>query len=238
MADAEPHSLSSTFPNPPPFWQDFTPEKVSRAEALRKTSTATADLPPDLIHLQPPREPKDGRWRVFGDQYMLDDKLPTLEEQGIANLQAGGASNTRESKHYDRALELKCMAKSLLLNFLELTGVLSRSPAHAEAKMQDLRTLFINMHHVLNEYRPHQARESAMEMMQDHLDRTRAETLAIRTQIDKTRSVLEGLGSLAVVEPALGAGVDRGVGDEVEALALLEEERDRGVWAAVDVVIA
>ncbi|RDA86951.1 hypothetical protein CP532_1877 [Ophiocordyceps camponoti-leonardi (nom. inval.)] len=233
MADAEPHSLASTFPNPPPFWHDFTPEKISRAEALRKTSTTTTDLPPDLVHLQPPREPKDGRWRVFGDQYMLDDKLPTLEEQGIANLQASGpSSNSRESKHYDRALELKCMAKSLLLNFLELTGLLSRSPAHAEAKMQDLRTLFINMHHVLNEYRPHQARESAMEMMQEHLDRTRAETLAIRAQIDKTRGVLEGLGSIVIPDKA-SVSADEGVADE-QRLEVLLEERDRAVWAAVD----
>ncbi|RCI16975.1 hypothetical protein L249_3078 [Ophiocordyceps polyrhachis-furcata BCC 54312] len=252
MADAEPHSLASTFPNPPPFWHDFTPEKIRRAEALRKTSTTAiaattcssrSDLPPDLVHLQPPREPKDGRWRVFGDQYMLDDKLPTLEEQGIANLQAtGGPSSSRESKHYDRALELKCMAKSLLLNFLELTGLLSRSPAHAEAKMQDLRTLFINMHHVLNEYRPHQARESAMEMMQDHLDRTRAETLAIRTQVDKTRSVLEGLGSLAIGEVASLSVEERGAAADGHGLDALaeeeeEEERDRGVWAVVDEVL-
>lgn len=33
-------------------------------------------------------------------------------------------------------------------------------------------------------------------MMQDHLDRTRTETAAIRTQVDKARKVLEGLGSL------------------------------------------
>ncbi|KAF4595719.1 mediator of RNA polymerase II transcription subunit 7 [Ophiocordyceps camponoti-floridani] len=176
MAEAEPHSLSSTFPNPPPFWHDFTPEKTARAETL---SSNAESLPPDLVNLRPPREPADGRWRVFGDQYMLDDKLPTLEEQGIDNLRAAGPSSSRTAKHYDRALELKRIAKSLLLNFLELIGLLSRSPSHAETKMQHLRTLFINMHHVLNEYRPHQARESAMELMQDHLDRTRAETLAI-----------------------------------------------------------
>ncbi|PFH60122.1 hypothetical protein XA68_11450 [Ophiocordyceps unilateralis] len=230
MADAEPHSLASTFPNPPPFWQDFTPDKLARAN-----KASTADFPQDLVNLRPPREPADGRWRVFGDQYMLDDKLPTLEEQGIAKLQADGPSSSREAKHYDRALELKRIAKSLLLNFLELTGLLSRSPAQAEAKMQDLRTLFINMHHVLNEYRPHQARESAIEMMQDHLDRTRAETLSIRTQVDKTRSVLEGLGSLGIAD---AAEMDAPISSTVDDLTALAEERDRGVWAAVDETLA
>ncbi|POR32629.1 Mediator of RNA polymerase II transcription subunit 7, partial [Tolypocladium paradoxum] len=201
MADQEPQeplSLASTFPNPPPFWKDFTPDRVARIADLRsahaeRTNDAAGadasapvrlpDLPEDLASLQPPPEPADGRWRVFGDQYMLDDRLPTLEEQGIANLPATGPSPSKEAKHYDRAFELKKLAKSLLLNFLELAGTLSRSPAAAAAKTQDLRTLFINMHHILNEYRPHQARESAMELMQDHLDRTRAETVAIRTQV-------------------------------------------------------
>lgn len=104
--------------------------------------------------------------------------------------------------------------------------------------MQDLRTLFINMHHILNEYRPHQARESAIEMIQDHLDRTRAETVAIRTQVDKTRSVLEGLGSLSIA--GAGVGVDQDerppVKDEdVEALAM---ERDMLMWAATDAACA
>lgn len=82
MADQqEPHSLSSTFPNPPPFWKDFTPERLSRIEALRTAhlnqhegeplTARVPDVPEDLINLQPPAEPADGRWRVFGDQYMV-----------------------------------------------------------------------------------------------------------------------------------------------------------------------
>ncbi|KAH0489707.1 hypothetical protein TgHK011_010125 [Trichoderma gracile] len=202
----EPHSLASTFPNPPEFWKEFTPDRLSelielklaRAPLLQDDASngRIPDLPEHLRHLQPPPEPADGRWRVFGDQYMLDDKLPTLEEQGIQNLPATASSGAKDAKHYDRAFELKRLVKSLLLNFLELNGVLARNPADAEAKILDIRTLFINIHHILNEYRPHQARESAIEMMQDHLDRTRTETAAIRTQVDKARKVLEGLGSL------------------------------------------
>lgn len=86
MAEPEQHSLSSTFPNPPTFWNEFTTDKVSRYETLRQeyadknglntegehgTSFRIPDLPDDLVNLQPPPEPTDGRWRVFGDQYMV-----------------------------------------------------------------------------------------------------------------------------------------------------------------------
>jgi mediator of RNA polymerase II transcription subunit 7 len=81
----EPHSLASTFPNPPDFWKAFTPDKIARIEELRRaraadedtdtegadTDVRIANLPEDLIALQPPPEPADGRWRVFGDQYMV-----------------------------------------------------------------------------------------------------------------------------------------------------------------------
>ncbi|KAM0664559.1 hypothetical protein ACQRIT_001699 [Beauveria bassiana] len=268
MEEQDGASLSSTFPNPPPFWRDFTADKVARYEQLRneydegeaektatdenyKPQTRIPNLPEELMHLQPPEEPADGRWRVFGDQYMLDDQLPTLEEQGITNLPASGQSSARDAKHYDRAFELKRLAKSLLLNFLELTGALSRSPWHAEAKVQDLRTLFINVHHILNEYRPHQARESAIEMMQDHLDRTRTETLAIRTQVDKARRLLEGLGSLGLggdTAGVAGAGAQQTAekemksdGDATTAAAAaaakgvhVDWERERQIWASVD----
>ncbi|KAG6030827.1 hypothetical protein E4U41_007755 [Claviceps citrina] len=245
MADQEAHSLASTFPNPPPFWKDFTPDRVARVEDLRSAFAGDSSasvvrvpgLPEELAHLQPPSEPADGRWRVFGDQYMLDDKLPTLQDQGITDLpNLDGLPASKDAKHYDRAFQLKKLAKSLLLNFLELAGTLSHRPSAAEPKIQDLRTLFINVHHILNEYRPHQARESAIALMQSHLDKTRSETVAIRTQVDKARRVLEGLGSLPVGgaggEP-LGGG--RSVEPEEE---LLRRRRERELWAAVDAEFA
>lgn len=270
MAEQEPHSLASAFPNPPPFWKDFTPDKITRMEELSKNYMDTLlpgdisdpsavirvpDVPEDLIHLQPPAEPEDGQWRVYGDLYKLNDELPTLEDQGILNLpptHPSRANNTAtttasaadpsstaaitpsEIPYSDRALELKRLVKSLLLNFLELTGVLASTPSHAEAKIDDIRTLLINIHHALNEYRPHQARESAAEMMQEHLDRTRRETVAIRSQVDKARRVLEGLGSLSVpaalpVAPSTNEG---GEGDWKTA----QGDRDAELWKTMDVI--
>ena len=153
----------------------------------------------------------------------MEDKLPTLEEQGITNLPAREADDSKDAKHHDRAFELKKLAKSLLLNFLELAGILSRSPAGAEAKMADLRTLFINIHHILNEYRPHQARESAIATMQLHLERTRAETEEIRVQLAKAKDVLKGLAGVQVPDGTGETVVERGHGG-----------REHMLWQAAD----
>lgn len=102
--------------------------------------------------------------------------------------------------------------------------------------MQDLRTLFINIHHILNEYRPHQARESAIELMQDHLDRTRTETVTIRTQVDKAKRILEGLGSMGLVADATNARGIRGANADKGGAA--GEERDGDAWASADAIFS
>ncbi|KAK1980641.1 MED7 protein-domain-containing protein [Colletotrichum cereale] len=239
------NALSSTFPNPPPFWRQFTPENISRIEELRKAQAAKdgvavkdlpvrlPDIPEDLMHLQPPAEPAAGTWRVLGGNYTLDDKLPSLEEGEIQRL-APAHSDEKDGKPVDRAFELKKMAKSLLLSFLELVSVMATVPDDGAAKIQDLRTLLINFHHLLNEYRPHQARESAIALMQSNLDRTRAETAAIRAQVDKAKRVLEGLGSIETPKAPekITSAIDGELtAKEVEAFGKVREQE---VWADAD----
>ncbi|RYP37337.1 hypothetical protein DL767_002980 [Monosporascus sp. MG133] len=213
------NAVSSTWPPPPPFWKDFTPENLSRIEELRKKQAEEAEaeggidqeepttekvrglprlrgLPRELRNLQPPPEPESGSWRVFDATYRLVDELPRLEDQGVRRLFPNPEERDQDGKHFDRATILKRLAKSLLLNFLELTGILAINPGAAEEKITDIRDLFINFHHLINEYRPHQARESLIALMQAQLDRTRAETNAIRDAKEKVERVLEGLGSL------------------------------------------
>ncbi|KAI1141865.1 MED7-domain-containing protein [Hypoxylon sp. FL0543] len=209
MEEEQPQQVSSTWPPPPPFWRDFTPENLARINELRKqeaekqgiedaTKIRLEGLPRELRNLQPPLEPADGVWRVFGDTYRLNDELPRLEESNIRRLFPNPEERDRDGKHFDRALILKRLAKSLLLNFLELVGLLAINPEAAEEKTADIRDLFINFHHLINEYRPHQARESLISMMQAQLDRTRAETNAIRDAKDKAERIMEGLGSLKI----------------------------------------
>ncbi|PHH49940.1 Mediator of RNA polymerase II transcription subunit 7 [Ceratocystis fimbriata CBS 114723] len=252
MADSQDPNQSRTalagrLPDPPPFWKSFTDQNMARIKKLQEAMPAAhpngssllmrlEGLSPDLLYLQPPAEPPNSEWRVFGNKYTLDDKLPSLEEQGMDRLvpKQEDDANSKDIKHLDRAFELKRLAKSVLLNFLELMGQLSIDPKFAEAKVDDIRTLFINFHHVLNEYRPHQAREQAISLMQDRLDKIRAETTAINAQMDKAKRVLDGLASIDVpnVEAAMAEMSPVRV-DKEEVL----KQRDTEIWQHADMLL-
>lgn len=106
MADPqEPHSLASTFPNPPPFWKDFTPDNIARIDELRKaysnhhqgeTPHRIPGVPEDLANLQPPAEPTDGRWRVFGDHYTVGHFTePLCRNRALADKNSSMTSSRR-----------------------------------------------------------------------------------------------------------------------------------------------
>ena len=86
MADQPLEGASSTFPDPPPFWRDFTTDKIERMESLRSryadqtgldasTVIRVPNVPEDLTNLQPPAEPADGKWRLFGMELTVRARL-------------------------------------------------------------------------------------------------------------------------------------------------------------------
>ncbi|KAJ9640483.1 Mediator of RNA polymerase II transcription subunit 7 [Coniosporium tulheliwenetii] len=193
MADEQDEGIGSTFPVPPPFCKHFTTDNLARLKELRENAQGEGsgaetsepgtsslrrvlDLPPELRFLIPPEPPTDGKWRNFGGQYDLSDPLPSLNDLQLYPSGPDEDPLTIPSEWtLDRAFYLKKIAKSILLNFLELVGTLSINPDQFEEKTQDLRVLFINAHHLINQYRPHQARETLILMMEEQVERTRAQ---------------------------------------------------------------
>ncbi|VDO94565.1 unnamed protein product [Soboliphyme baturini] len=110
----------------------------------------------------PPPPPVQGHYSMFGVGYSTDDPIiQSLESQNVRRLFQIGPN-------FDRKVEMKKLNHSILANFLDLLEILVRCPSspERERKIEDLQLLFINMHHLINEYRPHQARETLKLMLE------------------------------------------------------------------------
>lgn len=107
-----------------------------------------------------PPPPIRDNYMMFGNPFQCDDLIiRPLESQGIERL---------HPMQFDHKRELKKLNMSILINFLDLLDILIKSPGSIkrEEKLEDLKLLFVHMHHLINEYRPHQARETLRVMME------------------------------------------------------------------------
>lgn len=107
-------------------------------------------------------------YSMFGSTFNNEEMIRSLESQGIRRL---------IPVHFDRRKELKKLNHSLFANFLDLIDLLIHypdSPRRME-KIEDLSLLFVHLHHLLNEFRPHQARET-LRVLMEMQKRTRIET--------------------------------------------------------------
>ena len=105
-------------------------------------------------------------------------------------------------------------------------------------KLADLRTIMINMHHLINEYRPHQARETLILMMEEQVERCRRE----RDENLKAKEMVKGV--LGALEEVLGAGLGAGREEGREDGQGARErggvkgegvrERDREMWRVLE----
>ncbi|KAF9586140.1 Mediator of RNA polymerase II transcription subunit 7 [Lunasporangiospora selenospora] len=144
-----------------------------------------AALPFPILALEPPPPVKSGVYWQFGRPWPIRETIGSLEEQGCEQLYPKGP--------IDRVKELKKLNHSAVFNFLELVHTLATSPSEFPVKVDQIRMIFINMHHIINEYRPHQARETLKLMMQDQLSRKRQETAALRQTCEDLRKQLATL---------------------------------------------
>ncbi|XP_043468810.1 mediator of RNA polymerase II transcription subunit 7 [Leptopilina heterotoma] len=179
----------SSLPMPPSQYVSlYTDENVRRGRTPR---------PPPPIH---------DTYMMFGNNFNMDDTIiRPLETQGIKRLYP---------QHFDRRRELRKLNHSLLVNFLDLIDLLVQcpdSPRRAE-KVEDLSLLFIHIHHLLNEFRPHQARETLRVMMEVQ-KRQRIETKErFEKHLDKVQEILSHalqiLPDMSELDSKLGINTD------------------------------
>lgn len=197
--------VSALYPPPPPYFKLFTSENVEKLIELRETGVTddTIRETVDLKFLIPPIQPDKKQYRSFGDLWWFEDKQVGLKESGVEQIYGDSTpiqdkddgvtnapkqsedkleGNDEEEEVFSefRINELKKMTKSLLLNFLELVGMLAKNPSLAAKKIDHIRTILINIHHLLNSYRLHQSRETLILTMQHKLDETKEEIISIK----------------------------------------------------------
>uniref|UniRef100_UPI00358F4C67 mediator of RNA polymerase II transcription subunit 7 n=1 Tax=Myxine glutinosa TaxID=7769 RepID=UPI00358F4C67 len=164
MADAQ---QVSSLPLPPPqYYRQYTDEAIQRGTTPR------------------PPAPVLDRYQMFGSDFHCDDLIiRPLESQGISRLYPPDV---------DRRQELKKLNVSILVNFLDLLEVLARNPANArrEEKLEDLKLLFVHAHHLVNEFRPHQARETLRVLLEVQRRQRRDAAQRFKWQLERVREVL------------------------------------------------
>jgi len=114
---------------------------------------------------------------------------------------------------------------------------MSLDPKFAAPKVDDLRTLFFNAHQLMNEYRPHQARESLIAMMEAQLQQKKDQVEGVAKMTGKVNELLGTLGTS-------GAGDSAPVREDIplypvdeQAQAFDERRNDQmSVWSVLDTI--
>ncbi|CDQ86495.1 unnamed protein product [Oncorhynchus mykiss] len=164
----EPQQVSALPPPPMQYIKEYTDENIRKGLAPK------------------PPPPIRDTYMMFGNQFQCDDLIiRPLESQGIERL---------HPMQFHHKRELKKLNMSILVNFLDLLDILIKSPGSIkrEEKLEDLKLLFVHMHHLINEYRPHQARETLRVMMEVQ-KRQRLETAErFQKHLERVMEMIQG----------------------------------------------
>ncbi len=209
-----------------------------------KPAANLLSLPPELRCLIPPPPPPEGRYRSFGDIHDVSLPCPSFssglkpqhlktstsvfEPNRLQQLNPNPPSGTT-SPSPARLLHL---TRQILLTFLSLVNRLATIPATYAPKWDELRALFEEAHAVINEYRPHQARETLILMMEEQIERCRSEGSAGREGAERVRKVLEEMGRMDGVGKELLRGegerkMERGVDGDKRLWEVINREVGR-----------
>lgn len=230
------------------------------ASAILSTDQILA-LPTELRYLIPPQPPNDNEsFHVFGEpakssatnnftqtmefisktlgsQYILNDWTYTQLYPSANSPSADSSSNSHSTEaNIDRQQYLNRFNRSIIIEYLSLLGLLVLNPKSEQknTKLKHILTLVCNMHALINEYRPHQARETLIRIMEEQVARKRAEIAGVKAIGKKVNGVLEGFGK------AVDAEGERGGLEEVMEPVYKgtkedrRKEAQRGMWDAME----
>lgn len=176
--------ISSVYPPPPLFYKYFTEENLSKVESKKQ---AGEPIEGELKLLEPPEAPSGTHYRGYGNIWSFEDKLPKLSEMGLQQLYKDDDNNENKTQ------ELHKLMKSLLVNFVELLGVMHINPSEFHLKIEDLKVILININHILNSYRPHQSRELLIMLLKQRIEDKKQEISTIDNKVNDIKLQLKQL---------------------------------------------
>uniref|UniRef100_A0A7E4VJG4 Mediator of RNA polymerase II transcription subunit 7 n=1 Tax=Panagrellus redivivus TaxID=6233 RepID=A0A7E4VJG4_PANRE len=147
------------YPNPPIFAKYYTERAVARKRC-------------------PPPPPIPKKFVIFGEQYDLEEPImKSLPEMGQVQV-----FQTSEKMPQIKA-ELKRLNSSIMTMFVDLMQLITNNTGtkHCHEAFQNLRVLFINMHHLINECRISQGYASLVVMQVERLKQLRELSIDVET---------------------------------------------------------
>ena len=226
---------TAPFPAPPPFWKQFTTSNVNHLKAIQLEQKSTFDpadanlnLPAELAYLVPPPPPPSDteQYYTFSTAHALSPVPQQIQDSVLL------FNPTSPNTKADLKKLLHALTQSLLLNFLELTTILGTNPAHYREKLEDLERLFINVHHAINLYRPRQAREEVVRMLERQIDGAEDEIKRCEDMGRRVKEFLRGVQEATVVK-GMTIGDINGEADGGKSTVDAQEERTRRMWQAI-----
>ncbi|KAJ4299061.1 Mediator of RNA polymerase II transcription subunit 7 [Kalmusia sp. IMI 367209] len=215
------------------------------------TAAQILALPAELRYLVPPEPPTpDTPYSVFGKKTKINevDDYPEVmsyirarlwdEETNTGFLdwkyEQLYPSSDPDWSSLDRQTYLFRFLRSIILSYIELLGIIAQNPTTEarDKKLKDIMTLVLNMHALINEYRPHQARETLIRIMEEQVERKRAEVEGVRKMATKVKEVLDGFERGVVEAQERDKETVVEIGEEER-----RKERQREMWGLMDEVL-
>ena len=116
-----------------------------------------------------------------------------LSSLNFSLLSFQGFKRLYSAKDIDRKKELRKLNHSVLVNFLDIIDILIKCPESPkrEEKIEEINLLFIHMHHLINEFRPHQARETLRVMLMVQRRKRTQFTAKFKEQLEKVETIIQ-----------------------------------------------
>jgi mediator of RNA polymerase II transcription subunit 7 len=174
---------------------------------------------------------------VFHD-WTYEQLYPSPSTEPSADDPSAQQPTTSNSASLDRQNYLFRFLRSILLSYISLLGIVAANPTseQKEQKLKDIMTLVANMHALINEYRPHQARQTLIAKMEEQVRKKREEIESVKRIGEKVKEVLAGFGGVDGEDKPSNGGEET-LEDGTRAREEDRQRVQRGMWDAINEVV-